>query len=240
MSTPSQALLASLLPVSPDHDLLYWNGRRSVGLTPEQVQGILRRVHSGDFWLGTLDVPEDSALRALALAIDPKTGDSVLHIATAFTGEPLGVQKVIHQTYQRSCGLDRSRVPRQRALQTLLVHQNDAGDSALHMAARSGVQKTVTFLYRAFWRSHSRDLDITDDPSLPEFKKGEELDAEYREKPLAWLMLRNVTGQTAADVARAAGHADIAAWLDKIVTLLNYDGSFNEQDIPRVIKDEFQ
>ncbi len=136
---------------------------------------------------------------------------------------------------------DRSAAPRERALQTLLVHQNHAGDSALHMAARSGVQKTVTFLYRAFWRAHSRDsLDITDDASLPEFEKGEELDVEYREKPLVWLMLRNVIGQTAADAARAAGHADVAAWLDKIVTLLNYDGSFNEQDIPRVIKDEFQ
>lgn len=242
MSTPSQPLLASLLPVSPDHDLLYWNGKTSVGLTPEQVQGILRRARSGDFWLNTPAVPEKDALRALALALDPETGESLLHIATAFTGEPLlGVQQVIHQTDQKSCGQDRSAVPRARALQTLLVHQNYTGDSALHMAARSGVQNTVTFLYRAFWRAHARDsLDSTDDASLPELEKGEELDVEYREMPLAWLMVRNVTGQTAADAARAAGHADVAAWLDKIVTLLNYDGSFNEQDIPRVIKDEFQ
>ncbi|CEJ93683.1 hypothetical protein VHEMI09256 [[Torrubiella] hemipterigena] len=119
MSTPSQPLLASLLPVSPDQDLLYWNSKRSVGLTPEQVQGILRRARSGDFWLSTPDVPEKNALRVLALAIDPETGDSLLHIATTFTGERLGVQRVIHQTAQKSCGLDRSRGPRERASNTL-------------------------------------------------------------------------------------------------------------------------
>lgn len=248
MSSPSpQPSLASLLPVSPDSKLLFWTGRGATGLSPREIQGMIERARSGDFWIGHYDVPEIIALKALALAIDPETGDSLLHIAAASTCEPLAVQEVIAQTTQRSCGLDRSVGPRQRALESLLMHQNYAGDSVLHVAARSGVQRATTYLYRAFWNDESRDcLDWTTPPlsdsdiTTPEFQRIEDpRDNDIRGKCLAFLLLPNKEGHTASDAARFAGHADVAIWLENIVLLLDPDGEFKPlRDIPDVIREE--
>lgn len=83
--------MASTITASckPSHDLLYWNGKTFARLTPEQIQGILKRARSGELWLSTPDVPEHNALRALVLAINPETSNSLLYIATKFTGERL-------------------------------------------------------------------------------------------------------------------------------------------------------
>lgn len=246
MSAPSpQPLLASLLPVSPDNKLLFWNGTASVGLSPQEVQGILKRARSGDFDLNRSDIPEITALRILALAIDQETGDSVVHIAAASTGEPLGVQRVIAQTNQRTCGLDRSQVPRQLALESILMHQNYAGDSCLHVAARDGLQIAVTFLYRVFCFPRLRSgaglaspPQDDDDGSLSEFDRGEDLiDDNQCAKRLAFLLLPNAAGQTAAVAARSAGHVETAGWLENIIMLLDPTGVFVAHNIPEVIEE---
>ncbi|KAJ6782790.1 hypothetical protein PWT90_04147 [Aphanocladium album] len=241
MSPPSpHPLLASFLPVSPDSKLLFWNGRASNGLTEEHTQYILEHARSGDFDLGAGLDTETNALRILAQVIDPQTGDSVLHIASGFSGEPLAVQEVLAQTYQRTCGLDRTKVPRQCALETIILHQNNAGDSALHVAARSGQQKAARYLYRLFCNHESsKYLDMVGESCLAESEHRADLDPEFAEARLALLVLPNAVGETAADAARASGHADMAAWLDNIVPLLDPDGAFTCDDIPRVTEEHF-
>lgn len=248
MSSPSTPpyLPASLLPVDPDSKLLFWKGRASVGLTSAELEGILERARSDDFYLGGAGIRERTALRVLALAIDPDTGDSLLHIAASSFRPLLAVQEVIGQTEQRSCGLDRTGPSRHCALESVMIHQNYAGDSVLHIAAHRGVQKIVTYLYRTFCHNRSNgDLDLTEqfvdgEPSgLPEFDPAEEFlgDEEIREQRLAFLTLPNAAGLTAADVARFVGHDDVAGWLDRTVSLLDPDGDFTPEDIPRVIKE---
>lgn len=241
MSPPSaHPFLASFLPVSPDSNLLFWNGRASDGLTPEQAQRILKRARSGDFDLVIGAHTETNALRILAQAIDPQTGDSVLHIASGFPGEPLAVQQVLEQTYQKSCGLDRTRESRQCVLETIILHQNHAGDSVLHLTARSGQQKAARYLYRVFCNDDSyNDLDMIGEPWLPEFERRADLDQEFAEARLALLVLPNAAGETAADAARASGHADMATWLDNIVPWLDPDSGFTYNDIPRATEKRF-
>lgn len=245
-SAPSpHPLLASLLPVKPDSELLLWNGKTSVGLSAQDIEAILARARSGDFWLSHFDIPERTPQRTLALAIDPETGDSVLHIAATFTGEPLRVEEVIRQTDVKTCGQDRSLAARLGTIETVLVHQNNAGDSCLHVAARGGWQKAVTYLYRAFCFHESRDYpDVTDSPArernsyLAEFDEHDDWTVDHEcAKRLAFLLLPNSARQTAADVARSAGHVKVAAWLENIATLLNPGGHFTAQNIPQVIEE---
>lgn len=114
------------------------------------------------------------------------------------------------------------------------------------VAARSGVQRATTFLYRAFCFDWSRDyLDDTNPPlsnndaALPEFEWGKLVcDNNDCGKRLAFLLLPSKAGHTAADAARLAGYTDMAVWLENIVLLLDTDGEFKPlRDIPEVVEE---
>lgn len=70
MSFPaSHPLVASLLPVSPDCKLLFWNAKAAVGLTPQQVQTVVERARAGEFSLEDPELPYNTPLQLLTLAV---------------------------------------------------------------------------------------------------------------------------------------------------------------------------
>lgn len=120
----------------------------------------------------------------------------------------------------------------ERCYWLLIVHQNLAGDTALHAAAKTGNLPGVKGVYRLLHRS-----DVEDDPERGEDSEdpmvefwtftGEDGDAEWDEfgcPSLAVVCMRNKAGRTAADEARLAGHEDVAAWLDALAERLDPQG----------------
>jgi hypothetical protein len=175
----------------------------------------------------------DRSSRLLA-AIDPATGDSPLHRA-ATAGNYAFMDAMV------SCfGPQIDKVPRKkRLLWVMWTHQNLAGDTALHAAARAGNLKGVKSVYRLFWcDSHDPDDDETCDPESPaeswewEGNEGAGLPA------LAFVCTKNRAGRDAAAEARAAGHDDIAAWLERVAEKLDPLGQRADEDYLREARQE--
>ncbi|CAM1510738.1 Fc.00g082510.m01.CDS01 [Cosmosporella sp. VM-42] len=98
---------------------------------PDQVQGVLDQARAGDLAAFCVEV------ELIIQAIDPATGDSLLHIAAQ-----LASMEAINKTMAR---FDRHRCSFYVwAQHTLLVHQSHSGDTVPHIAARSGNQNLLT------------------------------------------------------------------------------------------------
>jgi hypothetical protein len=165
----------------------------------------------------------------LLAAIDPATGDSPLHRA-AVAGNYAFMDTMV------SCfGPQLGQVPRnRRLLWCLWTHQNLAGDTALHAAARAGSLKGVKGVYRLF---HLDAHDPDDDEKCHPESPAESWEREWMDcaglPALAFVCTKNKAGCDAATEARAAGHHDVAAWLDRVVEKLDPTGKGVDEDYLR-------
>jgi len=144
----------------------------------------------------------------LLMAVDPSTGDSLLHSAAA--GANVAGVRGIQDAFRTS------RLA--RSFHMLVAHRNASGDTALHVAVRGGHQDVVTAVYRLFcddWLPGRRALkEARRLPRRGEFVEDEEEDYV---PPLVSLVDVKRAGHDAAAEARAAGHEDLARWLEAVV-----------------------
>jgi hypothetical protein len=179
----------------------------------------------------------------LLTAIDPATGDSVVHRAAA-AGNINGLDAIIS-----SFGPNFRKVPgKERELWVLVTHQNLAGDTALHSAARAGSVRGVKGVYRLFHIMDFLDIDDSlhdDESSWPETAATDcpaEAPVEYfdwstaEDEPdahlpaLDFVFKKNRAGHDAAEEARSAGHEDLAVWLDGLIARIDRDGMREDKD----------
>ncbi|RKU43474.1 hypothetical protein DL546_002365 [Coniochaeta pulveracea] len=156
-------------------------------------------------------------------AIDPTTGDSALHRAAA-------VGNYAFMEAATGFGKNLWSSPRRLGLRwVLLTHQNLAGDTALHTAAKAGNMKGVKSVYRLFWSSSSHDPDEDDDHETWSPEDAAENWVWERDEgdglvALDFICMKNKAGRDAATEARAAGHDDIATLLDRVAGNLDSSG----------------
>jgi hypothetical protein len=179
----------------------------------------------------------------LLTAINPTTGDSIVHCAAA-TGNINVLNTILY-----SFGPNFRKMPeRERQLWVLVTHQNLAGDTALHAAARTGSVRGTKGVYRLF---HMMDCDDVDDSLHNNKTSGQEsADPDYpveapveyfdwstaEDEPdahlpaLDFVCTQNRAEHDAAEEARSAGHEDLAVWLDGLVARLDRDGMKGDDD----------
>ena len=185
----------------------------------------------------------------LLTAIDHATGDSVVHRAAAAGN--IDVLNAIPYCFGRNFGQAPENV---RKLWVLVTHQNLAGNTALHAAARVGNLRGVKGVYRLFHMFECLDVDDSfydDETSRPESADTEnpaEPPVEYFDwataeedpyshlPPLDFVCTKNRAGRDAAGEARTAGHEDLAVWLDGLVARLDRDVMREDEEYMRVAK----
>jgi hypothetical protein len=184
---------------------------------------------------GTADQEREIKTDMLELltAIDPVSGDSIVHRAAA-AGD-LGVLNAIPGCFGRQ-GTRRT----ERRLWVLLTHQNKNGDTALHAAARAGNLRGVRGLYRIFHHRSCHpffDLDYYDetDPPPEFWEWGPEVGLDdYANRPaLDFVCMKNRAGRDAAGEAREAGHESLAVWLEDLVAKVDCDGMRKDEEYMR-------
>ena len=182
----------------------------------------------------------------LLTAIDPATGDSVIHRAAAAGN--IDVLNAILLSF----GPNFRNVPeKERQLWVLITHQNLAGDTALHAAARAGSVRGVKGVYRLFHMMNC--LDVDDSFHDDETSRAESADTDYpteapveyfdwstaEDEPdahlpaLDFVCTKNRAGRDAAGEARSAGHKDLAIWLHGLIARLDRDGMSKDEDYMR-------
>lgn len=161
----------------------------------------------------------------LLTAIDPDTRDSTVHAAASNPSTA-----ALASVRSLSRGLLGS------LRHAVLTHQNAAGDTAMHVAARAGVQDVVTAVYRVFhddsvpgpgddWREEGVEFPAE------EWEYEEDMREAGAHVPgLMFLLTKNAAGLDAAAEARAAGHEDVAVWLDNVVARLDPDNERAEEE----------
>lgn len=163
---------------------------------------------------------------SLVLAtIDPVTGDSVLHRAAA-VGNVEEISYCCPACVRRAA---KKRPREERLLWVLIVHQNLAGNTALHAAARTNNLRGAKAIYRLF-HGDKLDVDIErrgldPDSSIPPAEERDLYDpddVDYALPSLAFIYTKNYAGRDAAAEARAAGHEDLAAWFDSLAQRLDH------------------
>lgn len=155
-------------------------------------------------------------------AIDPITGDSVLHQAIR-DNQPAGFLQLMEQfAYSRS----RWHIWAEHAL---LTHQNHTGDTILHVAARTGNRNLLVTIYRQFndhWSAARPELMEMVDGPPPELRRyPDDFYDDFADPPLQFLLMTNQQGNTARDEAQIAGHYHIAQWLEDVVKRLDPEGT---------------
>lgn len=172
-----------------------------------------------------------NGLNLLLSAIDPTTGDSAIHRAVAAGN--LNALDAILSGLGRGFGMMPNHT---RQFWLLVTHQNLAGDTALHAAARTGSVKATKAVYRLFHREPIFDVDdrlLNDPASWLETAKPEEIgdevpveyfdfrtaedEPEFYLPPLDFVCKKNQAGRDAAEEARSAGHEDLATWLEGLI-----------------------
>jgi hypothetical protein len=157
----------------------------------------------------------------LLAAIDPDTGDSALHRAAAAGNYPF--MEAVADCF----GPNIDKVPRQKRLRWVLwTHRNQAGDTALHAAARAGSVRGVKGVYRLFWGVESHDPDEDGDrENWPPESAAENWEWEGNEGAampgLDFVCAKNEAGRDAAAEAREAGHEDVAVLLEGMAERLD-------------------
>ena len=187
-----------------------------------------------------------SACHLLLTAIDPTTGDSIVHRAAAAAN--IDVLDAIPSCFGRNFGTNNDSV---RQLWLLVTHQNRAGDTALHAAGRAGSVRGVKGVYRLF---HAMDVlgvddSLHDDPMAWPESASTDCPAEGPIEYLDWstavdepaahlpalnfVCTKNRAGRDAAEEARSAGHEDLAVWLDGLVARIDRDRMRHDEDYMR-------
>ncbi|KAI0521872.1 hypothetical protein F5B22DRAFT_594419 [Xylaria bambusicola] len=165
--------------------------------------------------------------------IDPETGDSPLHRAAS-----AGVLEAM-DVMMDCFGPNTSQRPsEERLFWTFMTHQNKAGDTALHSAARSGQQIVVVAIYRMFHMdalpSENDDAERGPDSKYPAVEHV--LDWDEPEAALLFLTTKNSAGRDAAAEARHAGHIGIAEWLEALAENLDVNRQRTDKIAMRLLE----
>ena len=111
-----------------------------------------------------------SSLGLLLIGIDPATGDSAAHTATAASN-----LKVLHHIYEKSLG---TRPFQETPYCMLMWIKNLTGNTILHVAERTGDKEVVKYVYRLFCHEWDRPGYIRDPPA-EESGAWKQLDDDY-------------------------------------------------------------
>jgi hypothetical protein len=171
-------------------------------------------------------------------AIDPATGDSVLHRAAAVGN--LRSMSAIQSTFGPNMGHQRGQ---ERRYWLFMVHQNLAGDTALHAGARAGNLEGVRAVYRMFHQLEASDDTISgpgsEEPSAEFWSTGDFPDDPFFLTPaLVFVCTKNQAGRDAAAEATEAGHPEITQWLNDLKQRLDPDGKRQDEGYLRQARQE--
>ncbi|KAI1076804.1 hypothetical protein F5B20DRAFT_554658 [Whalleya microplaca] len=162
------------------------------------------------------------SLNLLLKAIDPETGDSALHRAAA--ADNIGAVSAMAAAFGPQ--LDQ-RPADERLKWVLITHQNHAGDTALHVAARAGSRRSATMIYRWFHGDGFEDLENASrgpDSDWPSAENWDWHGLNGENKPaLVFICMKNKAGRDAVAEAHQNGHADLAQWLEELAAQLDVD-----------------
>ncbi|KAF9871762.1 hypothetical protein CkaCkLH20_10696 [Colletotrichum karsti] len=167
------------------------------------------------------------------MAIEPTTGDSLMHTAAA-AQRPDAMDALRHFRTHNAAYYD-------NPFYALYTHQNHAGDTILHVAARSGKLAVVAAAFQVFRHEHL----ILDEEKLRSGQDAEghmwdddnEEAYHMRIGGVLFLVRQNSEGRTAADEARALGFGDIVAWLERTVKAYDTKGESSDPSILQLWQD---
>ncbi|WYZ44773.1 hypothetical protein EsH8_VIII_000089 [Colletotrichum jinshuiense] len=179
---------------------------------------VVRTGSSNEIEIGLINVGrscESNALAVLFMAIEPDTGNSLIHTAVA-------ARRIDAMDTLRRCFRADNMMKFKKLFDILYCHQNRAGNTILHSAVQTGEQDIVTAAFRIF---HGDHLTVVDDawqrssqpPAAEDLPWSEEDDDGMRIPHLMFLLKQNAHGRTAAAEARALGHDNLAVWLEEIL-----------------------
>jgi hypothetical protein len=206
-------------------------GIASQALTPEMMQHVfgLVRANEHKFYIAPC---------TLVQAIDPTTGDSLLHVAVR-AGSMDGVVSLMAR-------FDRAGQRRfyRWARHAFIAHQNHHGDTVFHVASRSGNLKLIIMLYRfidCHWSAPHPDVE---DEDAPENEVYPFTASEDSSSPrLMLLITKNRGGRDAAAEARLVGNDEIAEWFDAVADKLDPKGTRRAEegisDMMAIVKELF-
>lgn len=110
-----------------------------------------------------------------------------------------------------------------------MVHQNLAGDTALHAAARTGSLQGAKGVHRLFHLEEPTD-EYGSSSRIEDYDWDLENDDPHDlESSLYFLSIKNRAGHDAAAEARATGHDALAAWLDGLAQKIDPAGRRNDE-----------
>lgn len=165
------------------------------------------------------DILQTGPSAVLLMAIDATTGDSLFH--TAMRAQRIDFLSQLRDTFPPNSSF---------AIGSKLVlgYANYQGQTLLHAAAETGNLDMVISAYRLF----ASDVTLPAETPHPGYSPVEnETDLPDDGIPhIMFLLSENIQGQTAADVARAAGFDEIALWITGLIEKLDPLGERNDPE----------
>lgn len=151
----------------------------------------------------------------LLMAIDPSTGNSALHVATA--------SKNVEGLRAVNAEFRPLQVRLRRSYHMLVSHKNHAGDTMLHVAARTGDVQLLVYAYRIFCHDSLPDEKRWGNSQPVELQGTEGLD-QFIIPRLAFLIDKNNEGRDAIAEAELAGYPEAVEWLEALVSRMDPSG----------------
>ena len=176
----------------------------------------------------TEDKPISTGYRPIHLlaAIDPVTGDSVVHRA-ASVGNTRFLSGLLGR-WGRRCGNDKKPLG---SFWVLMMHQNLAGDTALHVAARHGSLQGAKAVYRLLHHDWVHDEEH-DDENLPadEWEWCFEGDFIFVYQAVISVCAKNKDGLDAVALAQESGNNVLIKWFEDLLQKIDPDGKRNDDN----------
>ncbi|KAG9254342.1 uncharacterized protein F5Z01DRAFT_750249 [Emericellopsis atlantica] len=172
--------------------------------------------------------PRASSLAVLFMAIEPTTGNSLMHTAVI-------AQRIDVMDYLRAFRSHRPAAYRPPHY-ALWSHQNHDGNTMLHSAVQSGQKELVVAVFQIFRDGNIDELDEllrSEEADDWGFDNDNEEEFHLRLGELVLLLRENAKGRSAADEAQALGHTDIATWLERTTQL---DDPLRERNDPSIVQ----
>ncbi|KAI0384728.1 hypothetical protein F5Y04DRAFT_220079 [Hypomontagnella monticulosa] len=155
----------------------------------------------------------------LLMAIDPSTGNSALHVAAA--SKNLEGLRAVNAEFRPL------QVRLRKPYHMLVSHKNHAGDTMLHVAARTGDVQLLVYVYRIFCHDFLPGEKHSGSNQPVELQSAEGLD-QFIIPRLAFLIDKNNQGRDAIAEAELMGHQEAVEWLEALVSRMDPSGKRND------------